>query len=77
MIDEYTKRINAIDRREKLIKQITGEYIYTDYKIWCIAYERQDRLQDIKNFKDYLNDENIVLTQYQKQCLNEKFGGQL
>ena len=60
---------------ERHCKQVRGEYIYTDFCVWCNAFNDSKGKNDAKLFGKFLKQENIELTNYQRLYLLEHYFG--
>lgn len=54
-----------------------GIYIYTDFCVWCNCQgDTNHKLRrSAKAFANWLKNEKIVLTEYQRQCIATKYFG--
>ena len=81
-MDDFNKQIQQIRneraRRNNEIwkdKEEKGEDVYLDYKIWCNTKARIDWKNNADVFGQWLKDNNISLTFYQRRYLAEKYFG--
>lgn len=54
-------------------KKLNGEYIYSNFSMWCYLNEKNDK-SDL-DFAKYLELEDIKLTFHQRKYLAEKYFG--
>ena len=71
---EHNSRIQR-ESRERQLKEVSGEYIYLDFCIWCNCYAEQETKQNEKAFADWLKRENRTLTEYQRRWIAENHFG--
>lgn len=71
---EHLARLNAWKWQTKL-KEIRGEYIYTDFCIWCNCQGNPNLRNNEKLFAKWLKEENITLTEYQRHWIAENHFG--
>lgn len=64
LISEKSKYFNNI---------ITGENIYVLYCSWCNAFKNKELKNDAETFGEFLKQENIKLTFWQKKYICEKY----
>ena len=64
---------NEIEQRR--LKEVRGEYIYTDFCVWCNCYAAQETKQNEKAFAEWLKRENRTLTEYQRRWIAENHFG--
>lgn len=62
-------------QQDELIKILTGEFIYIDFKCWCNAYNKGEGKNDAKVFAKFLKEEQIEINFWQKKHLAEKYFG--
>ena len=63
------------ESRERHLKEVRGEYIYTDFCVWCNCYAEQETKQNEKAFAEWLKRENRTLTEYQRRWIAENHFG--
>lgn len=71
---EHNSRIQR-ESWERHCKQVRGEYIYTDFCVWCNCYAEQETKQNEKAFAEWLKRENRTLTEYQRRWIAENHFG--
>lgn len=63
------------ERRERETRQALGEDVYTLFWVWCQAKRHGQDTDNDKVFSQYLKDNNIELSFWQKKYLAEKYFG--
>ena len=63
------------EREQRQLKEVRGEYIYTDFCVWCNCYAEQETKQNEKAFAEWLKRENRTLTEYQRRWIAENHFG--
>lgn len=71
---EHLSRLNEWRWRTK-IRELRGEYIYTDFCVWCNCQGKPELRNDQRVFAKWLKDTKTVLTEYQRQCIATKYYG--
>ena len=71
---EHNSRIQR-ESRERHLKEVRGEYIYTDFCVWCNCCAEQETKQNEKAFAEWLKRENRTLTEYQRRWIAENHFG--
>ena len=71
---ENLARLNA-EKWGRRLKEVRGEYIYTDFCVWCNCYAEQETKQNEKAFAEWLKRENRTLTEYQRRWIAENHFG--
>ena len=81
-MDEFEKQIkemvkirNAEEARANEEAKRNGEYEYTKFCCWCNAFRTMADQTNPKAFADFLKEENIELTFWQKKAIAEKYFG--
>ena len=72
--EEYEIRIKK-EREEKLMRALKGEDQYTDFCLWCNAFNKGQGKNDLKTFKRYLKETNSTINFWQGKHLAEKYFG--
>ena len=77
--DEQIRELCAARQRNELLEQErkkrNGEYIYVNFCVWCNIYANKETKKDPKSFAEWLKQENIELTFWQRKHLAEKYFG--
>lgn len=55
--------------------EIRGDNIYTDFKVWCNSQGLSHLKTNEGAFSDWLKQNNIVLTDYQRRYIAENYFG--
>lgn len=55
--------------------QSRGEYIYTNFCVWCNAFKNGEGKDDYKLFEQYIKENNIVANWWQRKCIYENHFG--
>ena len=63
------------EMEQRRLKEVRGEYIYTDFCVWCNCYAEQETKQNEKAFAEWLKRENRTLTEYQRRWIAENHFG--
>lgn len=63
------------ERRERETRQALGEDVYTLFWVWCQAKRHGQDTDNPKVFGQYLKDNEIELTFWQRKHLAEKYFG--
>lgn len=73
----YEVRNERIQRQRREYEELNrlGEHIYTDFRIWCNAFRDAQGKTDAKVFSEYLKEQNVSLSFWQKKHLAEKYFG--
>ena len=71
---EHNSRIQR-ESRERHLKEVRGEYIYTDFCGWSNCCAEQETKQNEKAFAEWLKRENRTLTEYQRRWIAENHFG--
>ena len=59
---EHNSRIQR-ENWDRRLKEIRGEYIYTDFCVWCNCYAEQETKQNERASAEWLKRENRTLTE--------------
>ena len=63
------------ESRERQLKEVRGEYIYTDFCIWLHCQGQAELRNNEKAFAEWLKRENHTLTEYQRRWIAENHFG--
>ena len=65
------------ESRERHLKEVRGEYIYTDFCVWCNCQgDTGNKLRNSERaFAEWLKRENRTLTEYQRRWIAENHFG--
>ena len=63
------------ESRERQLKEVRGEYIYTDFCVWLHCQDKPELRNNEKAFAEWLKRENRTLTEYQRQWIAENHFG--
>lgn len=81
-MDEFNKIITILskernERDRQFIKGriLRGEHIYTDFCLWCLAFDHRGEETNVFTFDNFLKEESITLTFWQRKHLMEKYFG--
>lgn len=81
-MDEFEKQIREMveerDRKQVIDNEIAernGEYVYSKFKCWCNAFKNGKGQNNARVFAEFLKEENIELTFWQKKAIAEKYFG--
>ena len=79
-MDEFEKEIREMTEIRHIKEaqandeaRINGEYEYTKFKCWCNAFRNGEGKNDARVFAEFLKEENIELTFWQKKAIAEKY----
>lgn len=75
MIAEEHEIRTRQEREQMHLRKITGENQYTDFCLWCNAFNKGQGKNDNQTFKRYMQEQNITLNFWQKKHLAEKYFG--
>lgn len=77
--DEEIRQEQVIRQRkeyEKLMqKEANGDYIYTNFCVWCDACKNGAGKHDYKLFEQYINENNIKPNWWQRKRIYENYFG--
>ena len=59
----------------KRLKEVRGEYIYTDFRVWLHCQNIIEYANNEKVFAEWLKQENRTLTEYQRRWIAENHFG--
>ena len=68
---EFRKRQAREEQYERQRKILLGDYIYSDYCLWCNAFNKGKGKNDAKLFAKFLRQEEIELNFWQRKHLAE------
>ncbi len=71
---EHNSRIQR-EIRERRLKEVRGEYIYTDFCVWLHCQGQAELRNNERAFADWLKKENRTLTEYQRRWIAENHFG--
>ena len=71
---EHNSRIQR-ESRERQLKEVRGEYIYTDFCVWLHCQGQAELRNNEKAFAEWLKRENRTLTEYQRRWIAENHFG--
>ena len=71
---EHNSRIQR-ESRERRLKEVRGEYIYTDFCVWLHCQGQAELRNNERAFADWLKRENRTLTEYQRRWIAENHFG--
>ena len=72
---EHLARLNA-EKWGRRLKEVRGEYIYTDFCVWCNCQGDDGKLRVSEMaFAEWLKRENRKLTEYQRRWIAENHFG--
>ena len=74
-ISEIRAERHRTESRERRLKEVRGEYIYTDFCVWLHCQGQAELRNNEKAFADWLKRENRTLTEYQRRWIAEKYFG--
>ena len=74
-ISEIRAERHRNEMEQRRLKEVRGEYIYTDFCVWCNCYAEQETKQNEKAFAEWLKRENRTLTEYQRRWIAENHFG--
>ena len=60
---------------ERQLKEVRGEYIYTDFCVWLHCQGKSELWNNEKAFAEWLKRENRTLTEYQRRWIAENHFG--
>ena len=64
------------EMEQRRLKEVRGEYIYTDFCVWCNCQDDNGKLRASERaFADWLKRENRKLTEYQRRWIAENHFG--
>lgn len=63
------------EAKENEVAKTRGEYEYTKFKCWCNAFKNGKGQNSARVFAEFLKEENIELTFWQKKAIAEKYFG--
>ena len=63
------------ESRERQLKEVRGEYIYTDFCVWLHCQDKPELRNNEKAFAEWLKRENRTLTEYQRRWIAENHFG--
>ena len=63
------------ESRERHLKEVRGEYIYTDFCVWLHCQDKPELRNNEKAFAEWLKRENRTLTEYQRRWIAENHFG--
>lgn len=63
------------ESRERRLKEIRGEYIYTDFCVWLHCQGKSELRNNERAFAEWLKRENRTLTEYQRRWIAENHFG--
>ena len=78
--EEEISQMRAERHRNKMeqrrLKEVRGEYIYTDFCVWCNCQGDDGKLRASERaFAEWLKRENRTLTEYQRRWIAENHFG--
>ena len=71
---EHLARLNA-EKWGRRLKEVRGEYIYTDFCVWLHCQDKPELRNNEKAFAEWLKRENRTLTEYQRRWIAENHFG--
>ena len=71
---EHLARLNA-EKWGRRLKEVRGEYIYTDFCVWLHCQGQAELRNNEKAFAEWLKRENRTLTEYQRRWIAENHFG--
>ena len=76
-ISEIRAERHRNESRERQLKEVRGEYIYTDFCVWCNCQgDTNNKLRNsTRAFAEWLKRENRTLTEYQRRWIAENHFG--
>lgn len=75
VLKEMRNQRTAREQRERNNRKVLGEDIYTLFWVWCQAADRGKDIANTALFGQYLKDNKIELTFWQRKHLAEKYFG--
>ena len=63
------------EREQRRLKEVRGEYIYTDFCVWLHCQGKSELRNNEKAFAEWLKRENRTLTEYQRRWIAENHFG--
>ena len=64
------------EMEQRRLKEVRGEYIYTDFCVWCNCQGDDGKLRASERaFAEWLKRENRTLTEYQRRWIAENHFG--
>ena len=64
------------EMEQRRLKEVRGEYIYTDFCMWCNCQGDDGKLRASERaFAEWLKQENRTLTEYQRRWIAENHFG--
>ena len=63
------------EREQRQLKEVRGEYIYTDFCVWLHCQGQAELRNNEKAFAEWLKRENRTLTEYQRRWIAENHFG--
>lgn len=63
------------ESRGRQLKEVSGEYIYTDFCVWLHCQGKSELRNNEKAFAEWLKRENRTLTEYQRRWIAENHFG--
>ena len=74
-ISEIRAERHRNESRERQLKEVRGEYIYTDLCVWLHCQGKSELRNNEKAFAEWLKRENRTLTEYQRRWIAENHFG--
>lgn len=71
---EHNSRMKR-ESRERHLKEVRGEYIFTDFCVWLHCQGQAELRNNEKAFAEWLKRENRTLTEYQRRWIAENHFG--
>ena len=71
---EHLARLNA-EKWGRRLKEVRGEYIYTDFCVWLHCQGKSELRNNEKAFAEWLKRENRTLTEYHIRWIAENHFG--
>jgi hypothetical protein len=75
LIESCINERQARQHQRALNRAINGENIYTMFVTWCFAFKGEKAVKSPKVFSEFLKEQNIVLTFWQRKYIAEHYFG--